>query len=60
MAESQETPQEKEARWAAHRASRNTQQQNYRAERARARGRKGLVGGVIVIIAAVIAAIMLL
>ena len=60
MAESQETQQEKEARWAAHRVARETQQQNWRSARARTRGRNWLIGGAIVIIAMVIAAIMLL
>jgi hypothetical protein len=60
MAEPQETQQEKESRWGAYRIERETQQQNWRAQRARARGRKWLVGGAIGIIAAVIAAIMLL
>jgi hypothetical protein len=56
----QETQQEKETRWAAQRIAHNTQQQNYRAQRARARGRKGLIGGAIAVIVVVIAAIMLL
>ena len=60
MAEPQETQQEKEARWAAHRVARDTQQQNWRAARARTRGRIWLVGGAIVIIVALIAAIILL
>jgi hypothetical protein len=60
MAEPQETQQEKEARWTAQRAAHATQQQDYRAARARTRGRSWLVGGAIVIIVAVIAAAILL
>ena len=60
MAEPQETQQEKEARWTAQRAAHETQQQDYRAARARTRGRNWLIVGVIVIIAAVIAAAILL
>jgi hypothetical protein len=60
MADLQETQQERETRWAAQRATRDAQQQTFQAARARARGRKGLIGGAIVIIVAVIAAIMLL
>jgi hypothetical protein len=55
----EETRQEKEARWAAHRTTRDTQQQHWRAARARTRGRNWLVGGAVVIIVAAIAAIML-
>jgi hypothetical protein len=60
MAEAQETQQEKETRWAAQRAAHETQQQDYRAARARTRERTWLVGGAIVLIVAVIAAAMLL
>ena len=60
MAESQETQQEKEARWATQRAARETQQKDYRAAQARTRRRNWLVVGAIVIIVAVIAAAMLL
>ena len=60
MAELQETQQEKEARWAAQRTARETQQQDYRTAQARARRRNWLVVGAIVIIVAVIAAAMLL
>ena len=60
MAEPKETRQEQEVRWAAQRATRDTQEKAYRAERLRARGRNWLVVGVIVLIAAVIAAIILL
>ena len=60
MAEPQETQQEKEARWAAQRAARETQQKDYRAAQARTRRRNWLVVGAIVIIVAVIAAAMLL
>jgi CHASE3 domain sensor protein len=60
MAEHDETQQEKEARWAAQRAAHETQQQGYRAARARTRGRHWLVVGAIVIIVAVIAAAVLL
>src|SRR4029450_10477401 len=60
MAEPQETQQEKETRWAAQRAAHDTQQKDYRAARARTRGRSWLVVGAIVIIVAVIAAAMLL
>jgi hypothetical protein len=54
MAEPQKTQQEKEARWAAYRIDRDTQQQYWRAARARARGRSWIVGGAIVIILAVL------
>jgi hypothetical protein len=60
MAKPQETQQEKEARWAAQRATRDTQEQTYRAARLRARGRNWLIVGAIVLIAAVIVAIKLL
>ena len=60
MAEPQETQQEKETRWAAQRAAHETQQKDYRAARARTKGRNWLVVGAIVIIVAVIAAAMLL
>jgi hypothetical protein len=60
MAEQQETQQEREARWAAQRAARDTQHQNWQSARARARARAWIIGGAIVIIVAVIAAIMLL
>ena len=60
MAELQETQQEKEARWAAQRAARETQQKDYRTAQTRTRRRNWLVGGAIVIIVAVIAAAMLL
>ena len=60
MAEPQETQQEKETRWAAQRAAHDTQQKDYRAARARTRGKNWLVVGAIVIVAAVIAAAMLL
>ena len=60
MAEPQETQQEKETRWAAQRATHDTQQKDYRAARGRTRGRNWLVVGAIVIIVAVIAAAILL
>ena len=60
MAEPQETQQEKEARWAAQRAAHETQQQDYRTARARARRKTWLVVGAIVLIVAVIAAAVLL
>ena len=60
MAELQETQQEKEARWATQRASRDTQHKDYRAAQARSRKRNWLGVGAIVIIVAVIAAAMLL
>ena len=60
MAELQETQQEKEARWAAQRAARETQQKDYRTAQARTRRRNWLVVGAIVIIVAVMAAAMLL
>ena len=59
MAEPQETQQEKETRWAAQRATHDTQQQDYRAVRARTRKKYWLVLGAIVIIVAVIAAAVL-
>src|SRR5437867_4464178 len=60
MAEPQETQQEKETRWAAQRAAHETQQKDYRAARARTKGRNWLVVGAIVIIVAVIAGAILL
>jgi hypothetical protein len=60
MAEPQETQQEKETRWADQRATHDTQQKDYRAARARTRGRSWLVVGAIVIIVVVIAAVILL
>jgi hypothetical protein len=60
MAEPQETRQEQETRWATQRAAHDTQQKDYRAAKARTRGRKWLVVGAIVIVAAVIATAMLL
>ena len=56
----QETRQEKEARWAAQRAAHETQQQHYRAARARARRKHWLVVGASVLIVAVMAAAVLL
>jgi hypothetical protein len=56
----EETQQEKETRWAAQRVAHETQQKDYRAARARTRGRHWLVVGAIVIIIAVIAAALLL
>ena len=60
MAEPQETQQEKESRWVAQRAARETQEKDYRAAQARTRRRNWLVVGAIVIIVAVITATMLL
>ena len=60
MAELQETQQEKEARWAAQRAARETQHKDYRTAQARARRRHWVVVGALVIIVAVSAAAMLL
>jgi hypothetical protein len=60
MAEPQETRQEQETRWATQRAAHDTQQKDYRAAKARTRGRQWLVVGAIVIVAAVIATAMLL
>ena len=60
MAELQETQQEKEARWAAQRAARETQQKDSRTAQARTRRRNWLVVGATVIIVAVSAAAMLL
>jgi hypothetical protein len=60
MAEPQETQPEKEARWAAQRATRDTQQKDYRAAMVRTRRRNWLVVGAIVIIVAVIAVARLL
>ena len=60
MADPQETQQEKETRWAAQRAAHDTQQNVYRATRARKMGRNWLVVGAIVIIVAVTAAAILL
>ena len=56
----EETRQEKETRWADQRATHDTQQKDYRAARARTRGRSWLVVGAIVIIVVVIAAVILL
>ena len=60
MADQQETQEERDARWAAYRADRVAQQQKYQTARARARKIKALVGGVIVIIVALIIIGMLL
>jgi hypothetical protein len=60
MAESQETQQEKEARWAAYRASNERHQQNWRAARARKRRKASVITGGILILLAVIGGIMLL
>jgi CHASE3 domain sensor protein len=60
MAEPQETQQEKETRWTAQRAAHDTQQNLYRAARARKMGRNWLIVGAIVIIVAVTAAALLL
>jgi hypothetical protein len=60
MAEPQETQQEKETRWAAQRAVRDTQQNVYRATRAREMGRNWLIVGAIVLIVAVTATAILL
>ena len=60
MAELQETQQEKEARWAAQGAARETQQKDYRTAQARTRRRNWLVVGALIIIVAVIAAAKLL
>jgi hypothetical protein len=45
-----ETQQEKETRWAAQRATRDTQDQTYQAARARARARNWLIVGAIMLI----------
>jgi hypothetical protein len=60
MAELQETQQEKEARWAAQRATSNALGQKRDAARARARTRNLVVIGAIVVIAVLFVAIKLL
>jgi hypothetical protein len=59
MAESPETQQEKEARWATQRATRNAQDKIWQAARSRARRRNLLIVAAIVIVV-LIAAIKLL
>jgi Flp pilus assembly protein TadB len=59
MAEPQETQQEKETRWAAQRATRDTEQQEMRATRQRKTARNWLIVGAIVIIVAVLAVVVL-
>jgi Flp pilus assembly protein TadB len=59
MAEPQETQQEKETRWAAQRARRDTEQQTMQATRQRKAARNWLIMGAIVIIMAVIAMVVL-
>ena len=58
MAEPQETPQERETRWAAQRATRDTEQQEMRATRQRKTARTWLIVGAIVIIVAVLAVVV--
>jgi t-SNARE complex subunit (syntaxin) len=60
MAEHDETQQEKETRWTAQRAAHDRQQHEYRAARTRRSGRNWLIVGVIVILVAVIAVVVVL
>ena len=59
MAEPQETQQERESRWAAQRATRDTEQQEMRTTRQRKTARNWLIVGAIVIIVAVLAVVVL-
>jgi CHASE3 domain sensor protein len=59
MEEPQETQQEKEIRWAAQRARRDTEQQTMQATRQRKAALNWLIMGAIVIIVAVIAMVVL-
>jgi hypothetical protein len=60
VAEPLETREEKEARWASQRATRNALDQKRDAARAQARTRNWIVGGAIVLIVVVFALIKLL
>jgi uncharacterized membrane protein YidH (DUF202 family) len=60
MADSQETREEKETRWATQRAARDQEQRAGQAVRRRQTAKTWLIVGVIVIIVAVIAAVVLL
>lgn len=55
----EETQQEKEARWQAHRVSQAAEQKTFQAERSRARTRKGMVGVIVIVVVGIVAAIML-
>ena len=59
MAEPQETQQEKETRWAAQQARRDTEQQTMQATRQRKAARNWFIMGALVIIVAVIAMVVL-
>jgi len=59
MADPQETRQEKETRWATQRAARDQEQQVSQAARRRHTARTWLIVGVIVLIGAVIAVVVL-
>ena len=59
MADPQETRQEKETRWATQRAARDQEQQATQAARRRHTARICLIVGVLVVIGAVIAAVVL-
>ena len=59
MADPQETRQEKETRWATQRATRDQEQQASQAVRRRHTARTWLIVGVIVLIGAVIAVVVL-
>ena len=56
----EETQQEKEARWAAYRASQNAHFQTYRADRKRTRLRNVVTGAAFVAILALIVALLVL
>jgi type IV secretory pathway component VirB8 len=60
MADPQETREEKEARWATQRAARDQEQHASQALRSRQTARRWVIVGVIVLIVAVIAIVMLL
>jgi CHASE3 domain sensor protein len=60
MADPQETREEKEARWATQRATRDQEQHAGQALRRRQNARRWVIVGVIVIVVAVIAAVVLL
>jgi CHASE3 domain sensor protein len=60
MADPQETREEKEARWATQRTARDQEQHASQALRRRQNARRWVIVGVIVIIVAVMAIVMLL
>jgi hypothetical protein len=59
MDKTPETQQKREARWAAYRASRDTQLQSFRSARAQARGKIWFAIGVVLLLLALLAMIVL-